>query len=127
MNATASRRSRPARASTGSTEVAPSEQPARRGGSAMIDPDEIRERGAEVCRRLERAVAVVAPPGIGRWPRAWELVAPADAEFMAALSAWEADPTSEAARQAVRDTFSGVVGAWRLAAIEYRRHQGAER
>lgn len=88
----------------------------------------MRERGTEICRRLCRDVASIAPQGIGRWERAWQITAPADADFMLALTAWEADPTNDVARQAVRDAYSRVLRAWRLATAEYtRHHNGAER
>lgn len=86
----------------------------------------VRERGTEICRRLARDVESIVPKGIGRWPRAWEIVAEADADFMAALTAWEADPGNEAAKQRVREAYRAVVDAWRQAVAEYER-EGAGR
>lgn len=83
----------------------------------------IEERAREICRRLTRDVADVAPKGIGRWDRAWEIVDGPSASFMLALSTWEADPTSEAAKQAVRDNYRAVVEAWRRAAEEFTREE----
>lgn len=90
--------------------------------------DEIRERGTEICRRLTRDVASIAPAGIGHWDRAWQIVAQPDADFMAALTAWESDPTNPTAKQRVRDCYAAVLEAWRRAVTEYTRHsQEAER
>lgn len=89
-----------------------------------LTPEERRERGTSLCRRLAADVAKLAPEGIGRWDTAWEMVAGADATFMAALSGWEADP-SEAALDRVRNAYGAVIDAWREAAHEYRARQEA--
>lgn len=86
----------------------------------------IAERVREICRRLTEDVASIAPKGIGRWDRAWEIVDQPSADFMAALSAWESDPTSEPAKQGVRDTYGAVLDAWREAAAAWER-EGAGR
>lgn len=86
----------------------------------------VSERARAICRRLTEDVASIAPKGIGRWDRAWEIVDSPSAGFMLALSAWEAEPTSESAKQAVRDSYGAVVEAWRQAADEYTREE-AER
>lgn len=88
----------------------------------------VRERGTEMCRRLARDVASLTPEGIGAWPRTWELVASSDADFMAALTAWESDPKNETAKQRVRDAYAAVLHAWKEATAQYNRHrQEAER
>lgn len=58
----------------------------------------VRERASAICARLARDVASIASEGVGAWPRAWEVVAGADADFMAALTGWESDPTNPAAK-----------------------------
>lgn len=78
-------------------------------------------RAVEICRLLTEDVGRIAPDGIGRWDRAWTIVDAPTADFMAALSAWESEPKSETAKQAVRDTYRGVLDAWREAVEEYRR------
>ena len=75
-------------------------------------------RGTELCRRLSSAVAALAPRGIGRWERAWEIVGPADSEFMIALTAWEADPT-DAPMARVESAYKAVLCAWAEAIREY--------
>lgn len=88
----------------------------------------ISERATEICRRLTRDVASIAPAGIGHWDRAWEIVAEADTDFMAALTAWESDPKNEIAKQRVRDAYTAVLDAWKEATAEFNRHrQEAER
>ena len=86
----------------------------------------IAERATEICRRLCRDVASIAPKGIGHWSRAWEIVSEADADFMASLTAWESDPKNETAKQRVRAAYTAVLEAWKQAAAEYDR-QEAER
>ena len=67
----------------------------------------------------------IAPTGIGRWPTTWDIVGEADADFMLALSTWEADPTDEA-KERVRSTYAAVLDVWRTAAAEYERVQRPE-
>jgi hypothetical protein len=81
-----------------------------------------RRRGTALCQRLARDVAALTPPGIGTWPRTWEIVADADARLLTALAAWEADAT-EANRRTLRDRTAGVLDAWRQAAAEYVAHR----
>ncbi|MEQ1856169.1 MAG: hypothetical protein ABL963_06860 [Longimicrobiales bacterium] len=90
----------------------------------MIDRDALRERGTLVCSRLNKAVEQVTPPGIGRWDRAWDIVAGADADFMVALTAWEADPC-DATRELVKHTFAAVLDAWRRAVAEFNRERAS--
>lgn len=88
---------------------------------------DLHHRGTQICRRLSAAVAEIAPDGIGRWVPAWDIVAPADAEFMIALADWEADPTDDA-KLRVKATYTAVLDAWRRAAVEYGGYrQGAGR
>ncbi len=89
-------------------------------------PEERRERGTALCRRLAADVASLTPPGIGSWSKAWDIVAGADAAFMIALTAWEAAP-SEPLRLRVRTAYDAVLDAWRQAAAEYLAHRGTPR
>jgi len=89
-------------------------------------PEERRERGTLLCQRLANDVGSLAPPGLGTWPRTWDLVAGADAAFMIALTAWEAEP-SERLRLRVREAYDAVLDAWRQAAAEYLAHRGSPR
>ncbi|HET9948848.1 MAG TPA: hypothetical protein VFQ22_07995 [Longimicrobiales bacterium] len=82
--------------------------------------DERRHRGTLICQRLASEIAAMVPEGIGAWEPAWAIVAEADADFLAALSGWEADP-SEASTQRVREAYQGVLDAWRAAAAEFER------
>jgi len=77
-----------------------------------LTPAERRERGTTLCRQLAEEVARIAPPGLGRWDRAWEIVGPPSADFMAALTAWEADP-SPRTKEAVSEAYVELVYAWR--------------
>jgi len=90
-----------------------------------MTPESIRARGTLICQRLTREVASIAPKGIGSWPRAWEITAEPDADFMAALTAWESEPMNDRAKQRVRDAYQDVLAAWRTAVAEYQ-DQGAE-
>ena len=76
------------------------------------------EKGRLLCQKLAEAVAHIAPREIGRWDRAWTIVDGPSATFMAALSAWEIDP-SDLTMQRVSDAYDEVTDAWRNAAAEY--------
>ncbi len=73
-----------------------------------------------VCKRLTRDVDAIAPPGIGKWDRAWQMTAAADRDFRVALAAWEATGT-EANRLRVRDAYDAVLDAWREAAQRFAK------
>jgi hypothetical protein len=79
-----------------------------------------RERGTELCRRLTADVTSIAPPGIGRWGRAWEIVADADSSFMIALTSWEATG-DDSMRPALRAAYARALDAWREAVAEWQR------
>jgi hypothetical protein len=85
------------------------------------------ERTRYVCRRLTERVGEVAPPGLGKWDRAWEVVADPSTAFLDALREWEGEdtPKSRARLQAAADA---VVKAWRLASQEWeaRGRPGAD-
>ena len=76
------------------------------------------EKGRLLCEKLAAAVASIAPEGIGRWDRCWEVVDAPSAEFMVALTSWETSPSDEAVTTASR-AYDGVLDAWRQAAAEY--------
>lgn len=90
-----------------------------------LTPEERRARGTKLCEVLCGEVASIAPAGIGLWPAAWEMTAPSDAEFLAALTSWESAPGPETL-EGVRQAYRSVLDAWRRAAEAYER-QGAER
>jgi hypothetical protein len=90
-----------------------------------VSPAERRERGTLLCRRLTEEVGAVVPEGIGRWSRTWELVAGADADFMLALTRWEATG-DDSDKPALRAAYFAVLAAWRQATREYERER-AER
>ena len=87
--------------------------------------EELRRRGTLICRGFSAEVATIAPAGIGHEERVWDSVAEADADFMAALTGWEAEPSDEA-KDRVRATYRAVIGAWRRAVAEFEREE-AER
>ena len=76
------------------------------------------EKGTLLSRKLAEAVAIIAPRGIGRWDRCWEVVDAPGGEFMTALSSWERDP-SDVTMQRVSDAYDAVMAAWRIAVSEY--------
>jgi hypothetical protein len=84
-------------------------------------PEERRDRGTELCRRLAQDVSEIAPPLIGHWDKAWDLVGDADAHFMATLSGWESDPSPEALAT-VSAAYDAVLAAWRDAVSQFEQH-----
>ena len=75
-------------------------------------------KGQLLCQKLTEAVANIAPRGIGRWDRVWQIVDAPSARFMLALSAWETGPSNDAAMN-VSSAYDDVLDAWRVAAAEY--------
>ena len=69
------------------------------------------EVARRICDNIARQVQQMAPPGIGRWEPAWEIVASASAEFMIALCAWEQSP-SETLEAQVRYWGDEVMAGW---------------
>ncbi len=84
-----------------------------------------RDSGTALCHRLAARVADIAPEGIGSWDPAWDIVGGPDADFMLALSLWEAGPDEEA-KARVKEAYKAVLDAWRRVAAEYEQ-QKAER
>lgn len=79
----------------------------------------VRERATEICRRLTADVAEIAPQGIGRWARAWEVVDAPSVDFWVALMEWESNPSSEDAKDRVRSAYRTLIEAWHQASSEY--------
>lgn len=83
-----------------------------------LTPAERRERGTALCRQLAEDVARIVPRGLGSWGDAWDIVAPADAQFLAALTAWEADPGPTTV-DTTRTAYRAVLDGWRLVARRF--------
>lgn len=58
-------------------------------------------------------------PGLGYWPRAWDLVADASAEFDAACSRW-AEEGHVGGYQAAEQAGTRLVEAWQAADAEFQ-------
>jgi hypothetical protein len=91
-----------------------------------VSLDERRERGRLLCGHLAADVVKLAPEGVGRWERAWEIVAAADADFILALAHWEATGL-DADKPALRAAYFAVLDAWKRAATEYRSQLDTEK
>lgn len=78
------------------------------------------EAVGKLCDQLATDVAAIAPPGIGHWPAAWDIVDAPSAELMVALTAWEATGLEED-RARVRVWYDRVLAAWKEAARSYGR------
>ena len=76
------------------------------------------ERVQYVCRRLGTCVGQVAPEGVGRWDRAWELVADPSSAFLEALDAWKREDTLET-RGRLQAAADEVVQTWWKAGQEW--------
>jgi hypothetical protein len=76
------------------------------------------ERTRLIARRVSDRIADVAPPGLGHWPDAWELVAAPSRAFLDALECWERTGT-KAAEVEVTRLARQVVEAWSEAAREW--------
>jgi hypothetical protein len=90
-----------------------------------VSPERRREKGTLLCRQLTDEIEAMAPPGIGRWERTWEIVATADSNFMIALTRWEQLGTEDTLPP-LRSAYLAVRDAWTKAIAEYER-QGAGR
>ena len=77
---------------------------------------ERQETGRQLCLKLmERIGEVAAVVPIDHWP---PIADAPSAEYMAALAAWEADP-SDITMHRVSGAYESVIEAWRIASIEY--------
>ena len=90
----------------------------------MTAYEQRQRKGREVCEKLVQRIGEVAPTGIGFWAEAWMIVDGPSADFMLALSSWEADPTVESMAR-VTETYERVVRAWRQAGLEFTRRATA--
>jgi len=77
-----------------------------------------RRSGRAAARWVAERVGQIAPPGLGHWPPAWELVEAPSEAFLDALAAWERTGTDDA-REAARQAGGAVVAAWREAARQW--------
>ena len=78
--------------------------------------DERQQKGRQLCEKLvERIGEIAAAVPLSHWP---PIADAPSAAFMAALTAWEVDPTN-LTMQRVTDTYESVIEAWRVAASEY--------
>lgn len=91
----------------------------------LLTAAERRQRGTQLCGRLALEVASIVPAGIGGWARAWEITAAPDADFMAALSAWEADPTPTTLAR-TRVAYKAVLESWRDAACQFQARSSSD-
>jgi len=83
------------------------------------------EAARQVCENMAREVQQIAPPGLGLWDPAWEIVADADAEFMIALFAWEDSPSEKLEAQ-VRYWGDEVMARWHEAAKRFEEAHHAK-
>lgn len=85
-----------------------------------------RRNGAAVARWVAEQVHEVAPPGLGKWPPAWDIVELPSLDYLEALGRWVVTG-SVADRQAARIAASAVITAWGEAARRWEtggRHEG---
>jgi hypothetical protein len=71
-----------------------------------------------IARWLAEQVRQVAPPGLGYWPDAWQLVDAPSGAFLDALADWQASG-SAADQQRAQTTAAAVLAAWRAAAEQW--------
>ena len=76
------------------------------------------EKARVVSGRVADRIRKVAPPGLGRWDLAWELVAAPSDVFLDALSAWEAADTP-GIRSELATASTLLVKAWASAARQW--------
>jgi len=78
----------------------------------------VTDRGKEIVKKVVVRIAEVAPQGLGRWDRAWDLIEEPSNAFLDALAVWERSDTADTRRrlQSAADEF---VRAWRCAAEEW--------
>ena len=81
------------------------------------------ERSRNATRRLTEAVARVAPTGLGRWDRAWEVVAEPSRAYLDAIVQWENapedGPDEVTLRKSVKVAADAVIAAWAEAAQQW--------
>jgi hypothetical protein len=78
------------------------------------------ERARIMAARLSEAIRRAVPPGLGRWPGAWEIVADPSEAFIDALDAWEragdGAPNERELAAAIEDAARATLRAWKEAA-----------
>ena len=72
-------------------------------------------KGRRILEKVVRRIGEVSPPGLGQWSRAWNMIEEPSDAFLDALSAWEANDTSDT-RDALHSAATEFVWAWRQAA-----------
>lgn len=77
----------------------------------------------EMVIRVNAAIELVTPPGLGAWPRAWEMVDAPSARFLEMLKTYRRD--DELSRKRVEQAGNDVVRAWKRAAAEWQQARGA--
>lgn len=81
------------------------------------------ERARIMAGRLSDAIRRAVPPGLGHWPRAWEIVEAPSVAFLDALGAWEhaGDGSAKEAelRAAIDDAARRTLRAWKEAARQW--------
>ena len=76
------------------------------------------DKARVVAGRVTARVREVAPPGLGHWDLAWELVAQPSDVFMDALADWRAED-SFTTRMALEAASTVLVAAWAEAARQW--------
>jgi hypothetical protein len=76
------------------------------------------DAGRRVAAWVAERVRDVAPPGLGRWGPAWNIVEDPSRTFLDALARWEATGAAED-QEATRAAAGAVVAAWREAAQQW--------
>jgi hypothetical protein len=80
---------------------------------------ERRERAFRLCRELSRQVSYVAPPGLGHWEPAWEIVEEPSCRFLEVLDNWVQTGDDET-KHGAKINAGKVLDAWREASQRYR-------
>ena len=82
----------------------------------MMTFEERQQKAKQVCEKLMNRIGqVTVDVPLDFWPT---IVDAPSAEFMVALTAWEADP-SDLTMHRVTETYGSVVEAWRVAVEEF--------
>lgn len=68
-----------------------------------------------ICRKVTAKVNEISPPGLGHWPRTWDIVEGPSDRFLDALDAWTDDDTP-LRRRNVETTVEALLVAWSEAA-----------
>jgi hypothetical protein len=83
--------------------------------TVLVPNEATRARNARtLCRKLSAEIALRAPPGLGTWEPAWEIVERPSAEFLDRLSEWVKNGHADTL-DAIRKAYREVVEAWATA------------